>query len=132
VIGIILVTHGGLADEMKKALEHIVGPQEHLIAIGIEADDVLQTQREEILIASKKVNVGRGVIVLTDLFGGTPSNLAVSILQTGVVDVVAGMNLPMLLKLSAVRNELSLEDAVLAIEQAAKKYITVASTTLKS
>ena len=130
MIGVVVVTHGDLSKELRKALEHIVGHQERMETLSIAPDDDVEARRQEILAAVKTVNNGQGVIVLTDLFGGTPSNLALSTLKAGEVDIIAGVNLPMMVKLASVRSEMTLANAVVAVETAAKKYITVASRTL--
>ena len=114
MIGMVLVTHGQLATEFKAALEHVVGPQEQLETITIGPDDDMETRRKDIMAAVCRVNSGNGVVVLTDMFGGTPSNLALSCMNGSSVEVVAGINLPMLIKLASVRDEESLEDAVSA------------------
>ncbi len=130
MIGVVIVTHGALSTELKKAVEHIVGVQSQMETLAIEPDDDIEERRQDVLAATRKVNTGKGVIVLTDLFGGTPSNLALSTLKTGEVDIIAGVNLPMMVKLASVRGSMTLGQAVEAIEAAAKKYITVASKTL--
>ena len=132
MIGMVLVSHGQLAMELRKAMEHIVGPQQNCVTIAIEPDDDMEEKGQEILIATRNVDKGKGVIILTDLLGGTPSNLALSTIKLNSVDIIAGVNLPMLIKLSSVRQNLSLEQTIEAIEAAAKKYITVASKTLKA
>ncbi len=130
MIGLVIVTHGGLAAEFRAALEHVVGPQPQLIAIAIGPDDDMQRRREEILAAVRRVDSGSGVIVLTDMFGGTPSNLAISVMGEAHVEVIAGINLPMLIKLASVRGELDLEDAIVQAKDAGRKYISVASQVL--
>ncbi len=130
MIGLVLVTHGHLATEFRAALEHVVGPQKHLEAVAIAPDDNLEARRADILAAVGRVDTGRGVIVLTDMFGGTPSNLAISVMQPGRVDVLAGINLPMLIKLASVRADKSLEEALTCAQDAGRKYITVASQVL--
>ncbi len=130
MIGLVIVTHGGLAAEFRAALEHVVGPQPQLIAIAIGPDDDMQRRREEILAAVRRVDSGSGVIVLTDMFGGTPSNLAISVMDEAHVEVIAGINLPMLIKLASVRGELGLEDAIIQAKDAGRKYISVASQVL--
>ncbi len=130
MIGIVLVTHGALATEFVKALEHVVGPQEHTEAITIGADDDMERRRLEILEAVRRVDKGQGVIVLTDMFGGTPSNLAISIMDQGSVEVVAGVNLPMLIKLASVRGDRPIREAVDVAREAGRKYIEVASALL--
>ncbi len=130
MIGLVVVTHGRLAEEFRAALEHVVGAQERLETLCIGPDDDMESRREDILRAIRRVDDGSGVIVLTDMFGGTPSNLAISALEPGRVDVIAGVNLPMLVKLASVRASTSLEEAVAAAEDAAHRYIRVASRVL--
>jgi PTS system mannose-specific IIA component len=130
MIGLVLVTHGRLADEFRHALEHIVGPQESIEAIAIGPEDKMEARRNDIAAAVQRANRGHGVIVLTDMFGGTPSNLAISLLEEGKVEVVAGLNLPMLVKLARVRNEMSLHKAAAAAQDAGRKYINIASQIL--
>ncbi len=127
MIGIILVTHGQLAAEFVHAMEHVVGPQDQVETICIGPNDDMEIRREEIAKAITEVDAGSGVIVLTDLFGGTPSNLAISLLERGKVEVIAGINLPMLIRLAGARGTMSVEDAVEAAQQAGRNYITVAS-----
>lgn len=131
MIGIILVTHGNLAKEFIAIAEHIVGPQADIVDICIFPDDDMEQCRNRIIEAAKKVNHGKGVVILTDMFGGTPSNLAISVLQPGTLEVIAGINLPMLVKLISVRNSLPLTQAVLSAQEAGRKYINVASNLLK-
>jgi mannose PTS system EIIA component len=126
MIGMVLVTHGELAVQFRLALEHVVGPQTQLETITIGPEDDMDLCRSDILAAVKRVNSGHGVVVLTDMFGGTPSNLALSCMNGGSVEVVAGINLPMLVKLASVRDE-TLSDAVRFAKEAGQKYITVAS-----
>jgi PTS system mannose-specific IIA component len=130
MIGMVLVTHGHLATEFRAALEHVVGPQTQLETITIGPDDDIERRRKDIVCAVEGVNTGDGVVVLTDMFGGTPSNLAISIMDGSKVDVVAGINLPMLIKLASVRDESSLEQAVIQAQDAGRKYISVASRIL--
>lgn len=130
MIGLVLVTHGHLATEFRSALEHVVGPQKQLATIAIAPDDDMEGRRRDIIAAVEAVETGRGVIVLTDMFGGTPSNLAISVMEPGRVDVVAGVNLPMLIKLASVREEKTLDEAVTSAQDAGRKYITVASRVL--
>ena len=130
MIGLVIVTHGGLANEFRAALEHVVGEQHQLEAICIGPDDDMEKRREDIAVATKDVDSGDGVILLTDMFGGTPSNLAMSLLDHGRVEVIAGVNLPMLIKLVGVREKMSLEEAVEAAQDSARKYISVASKVL--
>jgi PTS system mannose-specific IIA component len=131
MIGLVLVTHGRLAIEFRSALEHVVGPQEQVETIVIGPDDDMERRREDIVAAVRRVDSGAGVAVLTDMFGGTPSNLAISCMTAGrKVEVVAGVNLPMLIKLARVRGELPLAEAVLMAQDAGRKYISVASRVL--
>jgi PTS system mannose-specific IIA component len=130
MIGLVLVTHGRLAVEFRAALEHVVGPQTQIETIAIGPDDDVERRRQEILDAVAGVNTGSGVIVLTDMFGGTPSNLAISVMEAGKVEVVAGVNLPMLIKLSKVRAEKPLSEAIGYAQEAGRKYINVASQVL--
>ena len=130
MIGMVLVTHGRLAEEFIAATEHVVGAQQHIQAICIGPDDDMEQRRLEILEAVKTVNTGDGVVLLTDMFGGTPSNLAISIMEKGKVEVIAGINLPMLIKLASVRQSVSLDEAVEAAREAGLKYINVASQIL--
>lgn len=127
MIGLILVTHGNLAEEFVRAMEHVVGPQANVVPICIGPSDDMEQRRNEIRDAIAQVDTGRGVIVLTDLFGGTPSNLAISLLQAGKVEVIAGINLPMLIRLAGARIEMSVTDAVAAAREAGRNYITIAS-----
>ncbi len=127
MIGLVLVTHGRLAAEFITAMEHVVGPQEAVAAIGIGPDDDIEARRGEIGEAIGRVNDGAGVILLTDLFGGTPSNLAISMLRRDEVEVIAGINLPMLIRLASARRTMGVVDAVCAAQQAGRKYISIAS-----
>jgi PTS system mannose-specific IIA component len=129
MIGIVLVTHGSLAREFLAALEHVMGPQQCVAAICIHPDDDMQKRRAEILGNVRACDTSEGVIVLTDMFGGTPSNLAISIMDQARVEVLAGVNLPMLVKLASVRGRPIAEAARIA-QDAGKKYITVASSIL--
>lgn len=130
MIGLVLVTHGRLAAEFVVAMEHVVGPQSAVEAICIGPEDDMEMRRADIAKAIKKVDSGRGVIVLTDLFGGTPSNLAISLMQPGKVEVIAGINLPMLIRLEGARRTMGVKDAVAAAREAGRKYISVASEVL--
>ena len=129
MIGLVLVTHGRLAVEFLAATEHVVGPQERIEAICIGADDDMEARRADIAAAVTRVNIGQGVIILTDMFGGTPSNLAISLLGPNV-EVIAGVNLPMLIKLASVRKTMRVAAAVEAAQEAGRKYIAVASKLL--
>ena len=130
MIGIVLVTHGRLADEFCDALEHVVGPQKQIKAIAIGASDDMEVRRQDILDATEEVNSGNGVVILTDMFGGTPSNLAISIMHPGEIEVLAGINLPMLIKLASVRSECDLLAATEAARDSGRKYINIASELL--
>jgi PTS system mannose-specific IIA component len=130
MIGVVLVTHGRLADELKAATEHVVGPQAAFLTVCIGPQDDMEVRREEILSAIKTVDAGSGVILLTDMFGGTPSNLAISAMDSGRIEVIAGVNLPMLIKLASVRATAKLLEAVDKAQEAGRKYIRVASKEL--
>jgi len=130
MIGMVLVTHGALAHEFKSALEHVVGPQDHVETIAIGPEDDMEQRREDIVRAVDAADEGQGVVILTDMFGGTPSNLAISIMQQREVEVIAGVNLPMLVKLARIRADLDIKKAVAAAAEAGRKYINVASETL--
>ncbi len=130
MIGLILVTHGRLAEEFVHAMQHVVGPQEAVETVCIGPEDDVEKRRAEIAGAIRKVDAGAGVIVLTDLFGGTPSNLAISLLDAGRVEVIAGINLPMLIRLAGVRKDATVTDAVQAARDAGQSYITIASELL--
>lgn len=132
MIGLILVTHGNLAKEFISAMQHVVGPQEQIEAVCIGPDDDIEARRDEILKKAHKVDSGYGTIVLTDMFGGTPSNLAISIMDQAKVEVIAGVNLPLLIKLASLRKENNLKDAVEGAQEAGKKYINVASKLLSA
>ncbi len=132
MIGLILVTHGRLAEEFIAAAEHVVGPQANLKAICIGPDDDMEVRRTNIKDAIEEVDEGDGVIILTDMFGGTPSNLAISLMEKGKVEVLAGINLPMLIKLASVRKNSELSEAVSAAEASGRKYINNATNVLDS
>ena len=132
MIGLILVTHGRLAEEFLVALEHVVGPQQHIETVCIGPRDNMEERRREIASAIKKVEQGKGVIILSDLFGGTPSNLAISLLEPGRVEVIAGINLPMLIRLDSARKNMDVRSAVSAARDAGRKYISVASEVLEA
>ncbi|MEP2737121.1 MAG: PTS sugar transporter subunit IIA [Erythrobacter sp.] len=127
MIGLILVTHGSLAEEFVNAMEHVVGPQKSVVTVCIGPNDDMEQRRAEIAASIPKVDNGAGVIMLTDLFGGTPSNLAISLLERGKVEVIAGINLPMLIRLAGARKSMSVVEAVAAAKDAGRNYITVAS-----
>ena len=131
-IGIVLVTHGNLAVELVKVMEHVVGPQDQLATVSIGPDDDMEKRREDILNSVQSVDRGLGVIILTDMFGGTPSNLAISIMEQAKIDIVAGVNLPMLIKLASVRSSETMSEAVTQARDAGQKYIMVASQVLSS
>lgn len=127
MIGMILVTHGNLAEEFVHAMEHVVGDQADVETVCIGPNDDMERRRSEIADAITKVDSGEGVIVLTDLFGGTPSNLAISLMQAGRVEVIAGINLPMLIRLAKARGCMPVREAVAAARDAGRNYITIAS-----
>lgn len=130
MIGLVLVTHGNLALEFISAMQHVVGKQENVLPVCIGPEDDMEQRRSEILKKVGEVDSGQGVVVLTDMFGGTPSNLAISIMDRANVEIIAGMNLPMLIKLASLRKEKSLKDAVAGAQEAGKKYINIASQLL--
>ena len=130
MIGMVLVTHGRLAIEFRAAMEHVVGPQQQVETITIGPEDDMDQRRSDIVAAVQHVDTGDGVVILTDMFGGTPSNLAISVMNGGKTEVVAGINLPMLIKLASVRGECDLDRAVIQAQDAGRKYINVASRVL--
>ncbi len=130
MIGLVLVTHGHLADELIGALEHVVGPQPQVASVCIGPDDDMERRRADIVNSVQETDSGQGVVVLTDMFGGTPSNLAISIMERANIEVIAGVNLPMLVKLASVRDTLGLGEAVAKAQEAGRKYINVASQLL--
>ena len=130
MIGMVLVTHGRLAEELVAALEHVVGSQSNVLSVCIGPDDDMEQRRQDILDSVGNVDDGAGVVLLTDMFGGTPSNLAISIMDRAKVEVIAGVNLPMLIKLASVRNAEPLAVAVASAQDAGRKYINVASRLL--
>ena len=132
MIGMVLVTHGHLASEFRAALEHVVGPQKQLIAISIGPEDDMERRRADIIEAIHEADSGEGVVVLTDMFGGTPSNLAISVMNGGKIEVLAGINLPMLIKLASVRDVATLEQAVQQAQEAGRKYVYIASKVLNA
>jgi mannose PTS system EIIA component len=130
MIGLVLVTHGRLGHEFQHAVEHVVGPQERIEAVSIGAEDDMEQRRRDIVEAVRRVDTGKGVIIMTDMFGGTPSNLAISVMEPGRVEVIAGMNLPMLIKLASVRLSKPMAVALEEAQTAGRKYINVASQVL--
>lgn len=130
MIGIVIVTHGGLAGEFRAALEHVVGPQTQLDTVQIGPEDDMELRRADILAAVRNVDTGDGVVVLTDMFGGTPSNLAISVMDEAKIEVIAGINLPMLVKLASIRSDAPLAKAVDLAKESGRKYISVASQVL--
>jgi PTS system mannose-specific IIA component len=132
MIGLVLVTHGRLADEFITAMEHVVGPQKAILPVCIGPHDDMEERRQEIADSIEKVQNGKGVIILTDLFGGTPSNLAISLMEKGKIEVIAGVNLPMLIRLDGARKCMDVGEAVTAAREAGQKYISVASEILGS
>jgi len=132
MIGLVLVTHGRLAEEFRNAVEHVVGPQQNFETVCIGADDDMEQRRRDIVDAVARADTGTGVIVLTDMFGGTPSNLAISVMEAGRIEIIAGMNLPMLIKLTSVRKGDDMVKALDEAQNAGRKYINVASQLLAS
>jgi mannose PTS system EIIA component len=130
MIGVVVVSHGRLADELVAAAEHVLGRQTQMRAVAIGPNDDMEARRADILEAVRGVDDGSGVVILTDMFGGTPSNLAISVIHQGPIEVIAGVNLPMLIKLGEVRERVSLADAALAAQDAGRRYIRVASVEL--
>ena len=130
MIGLVVVTHGRLAAEFIHALEHVVGKQNHLEAVCIGPDDRMDERRADIAAAVARCDLGQGVIILTDMFGGTPSNLAISVMGRPKVEVLAGINLPMLVKLAKVRTDKPIDEAIAAAQDAGRKYVTIASRVL--
>jgi PTS system mannose-specific IIA component len=126
----VLVTHGQLAEEFRRAVEHVVGPQENFETVAIGADDDMEQRRRDIVDAVARADTGSGVIILTDMFGGTPSNLAISVMESCKIEIIAGMNLPMLIKLSSVRTSNNMASALHEAQAAGRKYINVASQLL--
>lgn len=130
MIGLVIVSHGKLAHEFIAVMEHIVGPQQQVAAVSVAAEDDLEQKRKEILLKAKEVDSGKGVLILTDMFGGTPSNLAISVIEDKKVEALAGINLPMLIKLASVRQTETLQQAALSGQEAGRKYINAASALL--
>lgn len=130
MIGLVLVTHGKLAEEFRHALEHVVGPQKAIETVCIGPEDDMDQRRQDILEAVMTADQGHGVIILTDMFGGTPSNLSISVMESGKTEVIAGMNLPMLIKLAGVRGDNNMDRALAEASEAGRKYINVASRVL--
>lgn len=131
MIGLVLVSHGRLATEFRAAMEHVVGPQKQIETICIGPDDDMESRRKDIVGAIHAVDSGDGVVVLTDMFGGTPCNLAISAMNGSKVEVVAGINLPMLVKLASLREGFDFDQAVIKAQEAGKKYINIASKVLQ-
>lgn len=130
MIGVVIVTHGGLAHEFRAALEHVVGRQDMLETLSIGPEDDMEARRAELVAAIRRVSADKGVIVMTDMFGGTPSNLAINVMDETGCEVIAGINLPMLIKLATARKDMNLTQAVTAAKDAGRKYISVASQVL--
>ena len=127
MIGVVIVSHENIAKEFLKVLEHIVGKQDRVFAVSIFPDDDMEKKRNQILESVKKAETGNGVIVLTDMFGGTPSNLALSVMKDEKIEVVAGVNLPMLIKMMSLRKKLTLKEVIKKSQDSGRKYISVAS-----
>ncbi|MFH1158421.1 MAG: PTS sugar transporter subunit IIA [Pseudomonadota bacterium] len=132
MIGLVLVTHGNLAKEFISVMEHIVGPQKQVVAVCMMPEDDMEQKRQEIIKRVKGVDSGKGVLILTDMFGGTPSNLAISFTQDKKIEVLAGVNLPMLIRLASVRDTEDLQQAAASGQEAGRKYINVASALLNA
>ena len=130
MIGLVLVTHGNLALEFVSAMQHVVGPQQQVESVCIGPEDDMEMRRNEILEKVNSVNTGDGVVLLTDMFGGTPSNLALSMMDRANVEILAGINLPMLIKIASLRKEKSMRESVEGAQDAGKKYINIASQLL--
>ncbi|MGK6315062.1 PTS sugar transporter subunit IIA [Neorhizobium sp. DT-125] len=130
MIGLVLVTHGKLAEEFRHAVEHVVGPQKFIETVSIGPEDDMDQRRQDIVDAVARADDGSGVIILTDMFGGTPSNLSISVMDSGKTEVIAGMNLPMLIKLAGVRSDNNMDKALAEASEAGRKYINVASRVL--
>ena len=130
MIGIAIITHGGLAVEFRAALEHVVGPQSQIETLSIGPEDDMELRRRELIDAVRRADTGTGVVILTDMFGGTPSNLAISVMEETKAEVLAGVNLPMLIRLASVRKDRRLAEAVDLAKEAGRKYISVASQVL--
>jgi PTS system mannose-specific IIA component len=130
MIGIVIITHGGLATEFRAALEHVVGPQAQLETLSIGPEDNRELRRQELIEAVRRADTGSGVVILSDMFGGTPSNLAISVMEDTGAEVLAGVNLPMLVRLASVRRDKQLAQAVDLAKEAGRKYISVASQVL--
>ena len=130
MIGLVLVTHGHLAEELRLAMEHVVGPQRGVETVCIGPEDNMEDRRRDIQRSIDRVDTGDGVVLLTDMFGGTPSNLAISLMDADTIEVIAGVNLPMLVKLAKVRGQQNLASAVVCAQEAGRKYIACASQVL--
>ncbi|MDP9839286.1 PTS system mannose-specific IIA component [Neorhizobium huautlense] len=130
MIGLVLVTHGKLAEEFRHAVEHVVGPQKYIETICIGPEDDMDQRRQDIVDAVERADDGHGVIILTDMFGGTPSNLSISVMSSGKTEVIAGVNLPMLIKLAGIRADNDMQKALIEASEAGRKYINVASRVL--
>ena len=127
MIGVVIVSHANIAKELLGVIQHIVGPQEKIVSISIFPEDDMKKKRQEIIDAVKNVDSGEGVVVLTDMFGGTPSNLAISVMEKEKIEVVAGVNLPMLIKMMSIRNKKSMKELIKISQESGRKYINVAS-----
>ena len=130
MIGVLVITHSNLGSELIKAAEMIKGDLPGIIPISVDANKSLKSINKEITSAIKKVNSQKGVLILTDLFGGTPSNISLSFLEEGKVEVVTGVNLPMLLKISTMREETNLREFAHFIRDYGRKNIYLASEVL--
>jgi mannose PTS system EIIA component len=131
MIGVVIIGHGHLAQEFLAALTHVLGKQTQIAAINVGAQDDLSTKRTELLSAIKAVSTGDGVVIATDLFGGSPSNIAISVMEETGAEVIAGVNLPLLLKLAELRSTHNMADALATAREAGQKYIKIASALVK-
>ncbi|MGB8992658.1 MAG: PTS fructose transporter subunit IIA [Desulfobaccales bacterium] len=130
MIGILIVTHKELAEALMNVWDLILGRQERIVPVSLDPNAPPEVSRQQIQRGLSQVNNGNGVIILTDMLGGTPSNLTLSFLQEGKVEVVTGVNLPMLMKLAHLRDQDNLQEVALALKQSGQKGITVASEVL--
>jgi len=130
MIGVLIVTHQELAEALMSVWDLILGRQEGIVAVSLDPSAPPEVSRQQIQRGLSQVNGGNGIIILTDMLGGTPSNLTLSFLQEGKVEVVTGVNLPMLMKLAHIRDQQDLRAAALALKQSGQKGIAVASEVL--
>lgn len=131
VIALVIVTHGQLGQEFINVLNHVMGPQEKVAAFALEPKDTPAQRYQDLVSLVESLQSKEGVIVLTDMFGGTPSNMALMLQDQPNLEIIAGINLPLLLKLATVRTTMPLKEAILEAQTAGRKYIHVASELLK-